>query len=73
MAASRTLQVRLTPAEWAMIDRVRTVDGAELTPSELVRLLLHREHKRRTEGTSRVAAAEYSGEFRTGRPSRPAV
>lgn len=52
-----------------MVERVRkSAERGELTASELVRLLIHREFKRRTTGHSVVNTNDISGEMRTGRP-----
>jgi hypothetical protein len=68
---STIIQVRLNDEELAMIDRVRqSNERGELTRSELVRLLLHREFHRRTSGRSVVSTNAISGEMRTGRPKK---
>lgn len=67
---SKVLTIRLSPAELAMLDMVRRSDvRGDLTPSELVRLLLHREYNRR-QGLPAPTPAAYQTDFRNFRPRK---
>lgn len=68
---------RLRDDELMMLDYCRNADGrsnvvATLNRSELIRLLILREYKRRTTQKSVVASKEYSTDFRTGQPRKRA-
>lgn len=68
---SKPAQVRLTEDEWEMVRKILSSDDrGTLSVSEVFRLLLHREFKRRTTGRSAVAGHEISSDFRTGRPRK---
>lgn len=62
--------IRLQPREVEMLDRVRiSKDEGERNRSEILRLLLHREYGRRTNGRSVVAGNAIASDMRNGRPS----
>jgi hypothetical protein len=67
-SANNILYVRLTPQEFEMLDMVRkSNDRGTHTRSAMVRYLIIREHRRRTQGTSVVKESEYGSEHRVGR------
>jgi len=71
MAKSRIINVRLTPEESQMLDGLLTSQTlGQLSVSEWVRMLLHREHARRTHGKSATPGRAYRSDVRTGRPKR---
>jgi hypothetical protein len=69
---SKILTLRLRDDEVEMLARCCRSEEAQRNPSELLRLLLHREYYRRTTGKSVVAENTISSEWRTGRPRQVA-
>lgn len=68
---SSVIHVRLTARELAALDHCRSSEDGKRNRSELVRLLIMREFRRRTTGKSVVADSEVSSEWRVGRPPTP--
>ncbi len=69
---SHTVPVRLSESELAMLDAcLRSEESGKLNRSELIRLLIHREHARRTTGKSATPIARVSTDNRRGRPVAP--
>jgi hypothetical protein len=64
---SKPLALRLKPDEWEMLAHVCNGE-VKRNPSEMMRLLLHREYYRRTTGKSIVPDGTIATEFRNGRP-----
>lgn len=65
---SKIITLRLNQAEQDMLAKVCHNPNGDLNPSELLRLLLHREFTRRTTGKSVVPERAISSEWRNGRP-----
>jgi hypothetical protein len=66
---SRIVRVRLKDGEFQQMQQMCNSDErGKLNPSELIRLLLLREWKRRTTGKSAVSNNEIASDMRTGRP-----
>jgi len=66
---SQVITVRLRSSEVAKLLRIKDSETrGDLNQSEMIRLLIHREHDRRFERTSQVAPANYQSEHRNGRP-----
>jgi len=65
MSSKSFLRVRLTPSEMNHLQVL--AKRSNLNCSELIRLLLLREWKRRTTGQSAVLSSEYLTDARTGR------
>jgi len=71
MAKSRVINVRLTPAESNMLDALLSSEKVgTLSVSEWVRMMIHREYGKRTNGKSKTSGSAYKSDVRTGRPSR---
>jgi hypothetical protein len=68
---STIVPCRLRAAELAALDDIRTrVNGGEVNRSEMIRLLIIREHVKRTTGEqANVTGGMYYSDFRSGRPS----
>lgn len=68
---STFVAVRLREPEIAALDSVRrNVNGETLNRSEMIRLLIVREHVKRSTGAqANIKTAMVSSDFRTGRPS----
>lgn len=63
--------VRLNEDELVMLDMIRcSEDRGNLNRSEMLRLLIHREHLRRTAGRSKIPTRVVSSDFRVGRPRK---
>jgi len=68
MANSKIVALRLGPDEFEMLSKVKLSEvRGDLNNSEMFRLLLRREFERRF-GGGQVKSAQYSTEFRIGRP-----
>jgi hypothetical protein len=66
---SRIVRVRLKDQEWEQMQQMcDSAERGKLNASELIRLLLLREWKRRTTGKSAVANNEIASDMRSGRP-----
>lgn len=62
-------RVRLQPHETEMLALIcESGDRGKLNPSEMIRLLIHREWTRRTTGKSAIQTNAVASDFRTGRP-----
>lgn len=62
---SQIIPVRLRPHEVSMLNKIcKSGVRGDLTRSEMIRLLIHREYTRRTQNTSVVAAGAYESESR---------
>lgn len=69
--SSEAIKVRLNAEEIAMLDLIRISESrGEYNRSEMLRLLIHREHSRRTTGKSVVAGSDVQSENRVGRPKK---
>lgn len=70
MAKSTVVMVRLNPEELRMLDTIcKSKDRGDFNRSELLRLLIHREHARRTTGRSKVSDSDVLSDTRVGRPA----
>lgn len=67
---SQIIHVRLTAEEVAALDHCCKSEDGDRNRSELLRLLILREFKRRTTGRSVVEDREVSSEWRVGRPRK---
>lgn len=68
--SSSIITLRLNADELEILDRCRNSrELGELTRSEFFRMLLHREESRRKK-SGPPRPAEYSGEWRVGRPRK---
>lgn len=68
---SHMLTTRLNSEEYIALRKIcKSNDRGDLNPSEMVRLLILREHNRRFKGTSKVTTG-INSELRTGRPTDP--
>ena len=70
--ASKIIGVRLNDDEQRMLLEICPSDRlGDMNPSELIRLLIRREHARRKTGRSAIEGKAVSTDYRTGRPRRP--
>lgn len=68
---SQYIPFRVKDDEAEMLDTIcKSESNGTLKRSEMIRLLIHREYKRRTTGKSVVKASEYSSDFRIGKPRK---
>lgn len=71
MAKSRLMSVRLSEAESRMLEALLESEKlGKLNPSEWVRMMIHREHQKRTTGRSKLEGTVYKSDVRIGRPSQ---
>lgn len=67
--SSKIVPVRLNEEEQQMLTAIcRSAVSGDLTPSEKIRQLIHREFNRR-QGLEKPDPSDYTREFRTGRPA----